>query len=76
MTRNQRPDPPAGTLIISSLVVLNVIVLKLGFIKDSSVYWWLCFTAPLLIIAVIKAKPGRPANIKKSLPNKKTNHLN
>jgi hypothetical protein len=56
MARDQRRYAPEGNLIISTLVVLNGIVLKVGFISDSKVYWWLCLTLPLLVIAVLNAK--------------------
>jgi regulator of nucleoside diphosphate kinase len=58
MSRNQHKDPPACTLFITALVVLNAIVLKDGYTSGSMQYQWLYLTVPLLVIALIYQKGG------------------
>ncbi len=56
MSRNQSQVPPAGTLIISALVVLNAIILEAGYMPGSKAYSWLFISIPLLLIAIFTRK--------------------
>jgi glutamate synthase domain-containing protein 2 len=61
MPRSQRQDPPAGTLIISALVVLNAIVLENAYTSGNNNYAWLFITVPLLFIAVLNTRQRKHA---------------
>lgn len=69
MSRNQHKDPPAGTLGIAALVVLNGIVLSDGYTSGSMHYQWLYLTVPILIIALIINKNGGDILLSKDLHN-------
>lgn len=76
MPGNIHPDPPAGTLVISALVVLNAIVLQEGLTTDSSVYQWFFITVPLLVIAIFSSTLRGHAILRKSGPGEESGHLN
>ena len=50
-------------MIIFIAVLLNVIVLRNGFINSDKWYWGLLITVPLLVIVIIDVR-----QVKKSLP--------
>ena len=72
MPGNIHPEPPAGTLVTSALIVLNAIVLQEGFTTDCSVYRWFFITVPLLVIAIFSMNQRGHAIVRKSEPGEKS----
>ena len=69
------------TASVLMLVLLNVIIVKAGFITNDKWYWLLWVTIPLLIIAVVlknsKPKIAKPSSsqIRYNSPWRKTRRL-
>lgn len=51
MSRNPQ-QVPASRVILLLLVIINGIVLQLGYSAGGRYYWWLLITLPLLLIAI------------------------
>jgi hypothetical protein len=52
MLHNEKNISPSG-MIVLLLVVLNVLILKVAFIKNENLYWALAITLPMLLVVIL-----------------------
>jgi hypothetical protein len=80
MKQGKKPAQP-GTLLLLT-VLLNIMVMSKGFTANQHWYWWLCITAPLLLLAIHnymarrKGKTGSQNNKNMEYENKRFEHYN
>ena len=60
MLHNEKDIPVSG-MIVLLLVILNVLILKVAFIKNEDWYWALVITLPMLLIAILDVRKRKHA---------------
>ena len=60
MLHNEKDIPVSG-MIVLLLVILNVLILKVAFIKNEDWYWALVITLPMLLIAILDVRKRKDA---------------
>lgn len=57
-------------IILSILILLNVIIIKAGYLVHENWYWVLCITGPMLLIAIRDTRQKKHAIIRNYPPRR------